>query len=129
MNAFSRLAMTLCIIALSSTACGPRDGARGERGEQGLSGLSGRDGESIVGPQGPAGENATSVTIVRFCPGTTVYPTKFVEVGFCVDNKIYGTYSTHGGFSTELPPGTYNSNAVGSSCNFEIKANCEVVSQ
>ncbi len=83
----------------------------------------GEKGESIVGPQGLAG---TSVTVVKFCPGTTVYPSKFIEVGFCIGGKLYATYSQNGGFSTEIPPGTYGSNGINASCNFTVLPNCVI---
>lgn len=77
-----------------------------------------------VGPAGRDGIDSSSVTVVKLCPGVTVYPSKFVEVAFCIGGKLYGTYSTHGGFSTELPPGTYGSNGVNSSCNFVVLPGC-----
>lgn len=111
---------------------------QGPQGERGLQGERGEPGESIVGPTGPTGndgsdgkdgQDATPVTVVQLCPGTTHYPTTFVEVAFCIGGKLYATYSTHGGFSTEIPPGTYSSNGVGSSCTFTVGANCQVTSQ
>jgi len=89
-------------------------------------GAAGADGLTIVGPQGPQGVPGTSVTVVKLCPGNTVYPTVFVEIAFCISSKLYATYSTHGGFSTEIPPGRYSSNAVGSRCAFTVHANCQV---
>jgi len=90
-------------------------GRPGNMGEQGIQGAPGHD-----------GNDAAPVTIVKLCPGTTTYPGIFVEIAFCVGGKLYGTYSANGGFSTELPPGNYNSNAIGSSCNFIILPNCIV---
>lgn len=110
-------------------------------------GCQGPSGNTIVGPQGPqgaigdtgpkgnqgdAGQNglngsngidATSVTIVQLCPGTSNYGT-FIEVGFCVQGNLYGTYSANGGFSTLLAPGSYSSNAIESSCNFTVLPDC-----
>lgn len=96
--------LTILLILTSLQACGP--------GEKGDPGQDGKDG--------------TVLTIVKLCPGVTVYPSTFVEVAFCVEGKLYGTYSTNGGFSTELPPGTYGSQGVNSSCNFVIGENCQV---
>lgn len=104
-----------CIDGCSGGTPGPRgESIVGERGEKG---------ESIVGAPGA---DANPVTVVKLCPGVTTYPSVFVEIAFCIGNKLYGTYSTHGGFSTEFPPGDYKSNAVGSQCNFQVKANCVV---
>jgi hypothetical protein len=90
------------------------------RGPVGATGAAGRD-----GVDGKDGQDA-EVSIVKLCPGVTTYPSKFVEIAFCFDGKLYGTYSANGGFSTELPPGNYTSTGIGSSCNFKIKANCVV---
>lgn len=116
MNGFLRLLMTLCVISFLS-ACA------GKTGERGL------PGESIVGPTGPAGRDgvdATPTTIVKLCPGTASYPAVFIEVGLCLQGKLYGVYSANGGFLTLLTEGTYHSNAIGSACNFRVKANCVV---
>ncbi len=82
----------------------------------------GRDGN--VGAQGPQGN--VPFYMVQLCPGTTIYPSKFIEVAFCVNGVLYGTYSANGGFSTELPPGSYGSNGINASCNFVISDNCIV---
>lgn len=78
------------------------------------------------GIDGRDGEDASGVSVVVLCPGTTVYPGTFVEVGFCIDGKLYATYSANGGFSTEIPPGTYSSNGIGNSCTFTVGPNCQV---
>lgn len=71
--------------------------------------------------------NGTSVTPIQFCAGVVSnYPTTFPEVGFCIDNNIYAVYSTNGGFMTLIVPGYYNSNAVGSNCNFTVLLNCVI---
>lgn len=108
------------LVALQLMACGQNHyeyfvGEKGETGAQGPAGADGKD-----------GVDATPVTVVKLCNGTTTYPTTFVEVAFCVGGKLYGTYSSNGGFSTELPPGAYSSNAIGSSCNFTVGPNCTV---
>lgn len=81
--------------------------------------------EGAVGAQGVAGVDASGVTAVQLCPGVSDHNT-FIEVGFCVDNKLYATYSANGGFSTYLAPGPYNSNAIGSSCSFTVVAGCNI---
>lgn len=109
------------VAGLLLSGCG--QGATGDVGAQGVSGASI---VGPVGPQGQAGVNGTSVTVVKFCPGTTTYPSKFVEIGFCIGGKLYGTYSANDGFSTELPPGYYGSKGINSSCNFTVGANCTI---
>jgi len=78
------------------------------------------------GDQGEPGTDATPVTVVKLCPGVTTYPSKFVEIAFCIDGTLYGTYSANGGFSTEMPPGTYGSNGINASCNFVVLPGCEI---
>jgi hypothetical protein len=80
----------------------------------------------LPGVNGTNGTNATPVTTVQFCPGSTNYPSTFLEYGICLNNEIYGVYSVNGGFLALLPPGAYNSNAVGSTCNFTILPNCGI---
>lgn len=108
-------------------------GAAGAAGQDGTNGTNGVDGQQGTigpsgseGPQGIPGQSGV-VTSVKLCSHLTVYPSVFVEVGFCIDHKLYTVYSTHGGYMTELPPGNYSSNTVGSKCNFTVAANCEVL--
>lgn len=89
---------------------------RGPQGPQGVAGST--------GATGPAG---TTVREVQLCPGTTTYPTVFVEVALCINNTLYAVYSKNDGFLVRLVPGRYSSNAVGSSCSFTVFPNCEVV--
>ena len=100
------------------TACGPTGGTGGQ-------GPAGSPGDT--GPQGPG----TVVTLIQFCPnsGAPSYPNVFPEYGFCIGGSIYATYSANDGFTTLLTPGTYSSNAVGSSCTFVVGPNCSVVQQ
>lgn len=123
----------LVLLFLILTACPGPQGNQGDIGQTGAvgvagsNGTNGQDGQSIVGSQGPAGANgqdATPVTWVQFCPGTTSYPSTFVEGGFCISGNVYAVYSANGGFMTYIPPGSYNSNAINSSCNFTLLANC-----
>jgi hypothetical protein len=104
-----------------------RDGVDGANGRDGADGSNGQDGaDGTDGRDGLDGINGTLVSVVNLCPGETVYPSVFVEVAFCISGKLYATYSSHGGFSTEIPPGRYTSNTVGSRCDFTVLANCEV---
>lgn len=75
-----------------------------------------------AGIQGPAGLPGTQIIPVSFCGGPSVYPSNFPEYGLLIGSQMYGVYSTNGGFLALLPPGTYRSNAVGSSCNFVINS-------
>lgn len=79
-----------------------------------------------VGPAGASAPPSSSVTIVALCGGATVYPVNFVEVGICLNNKLYGVYSENSGFMTEIVPGAYHSNAHGNSCNLNVGLNCQV---
>lgn len=120
-------------------------GQKGEKGDRGDSGtgctadevspnadfptggvLINCSGEMTFLRDGVNGSDATPVTTVKLCPGTTTYPSTFVEIAFCISGSLYGTYSTHGGFSTELPPGAYSSNTVGSKCDFTVEPNCTI---
>lgn len=86
-------------------------------------GAVGQPGQSIVGPVGPAGtdgKDATPVTLVPLCPGIPTYPTVFVEYGLCLGNQLWAVYSANGGFLALLPDGAYQSNGIGSQCNFTI---------
>lgn len=118
------LAIVLCAAA-ANQGCG-----RVEQGPPGPAGALGATGES--GPQGPAGpagadgSNAHSVTVVKLCPNQTTYPSTFTEVAFCIEGKLYATYSANGGFSTEIVPGSYSSNGINSSCSFTVQVNCVV---
>lgn len=89
----------------------------------------------VVGPKGDTGSDgadgrngvdASPVTVVQLCPGTTTYPSTFVEVAFCIQGNLYATYSANGGFSTQLVPGSYNSSTAGSSCTFVVVEGCTV---
>ncbi len=86
----------------------------------------------VPGPSGAPGLNGsngtdgTTVTPVQLCPGETVYPSTFVEYAFCIQGHLYAVYSANGGFETYLPPGTYSSDAIGSSCTFTVGDNCQI---
>ena len=90
-----------------------------------LNGSNGTNGSD--GAQGQAGTPGTVVAPVQFCSGLTAsYPNTFPESGFCINNKMFGVYSDHGGFMAELPPGTYSSYGINASCTFTIGNNCAV---
>lgn len=137
---FFFLMATIALAFALSACCGPRGrtgapGVAGPKGDTGLPGADGADGRDGVdgtdgqdgatgpqGPQGPAGADGQIAQIVQLCPGTTTYPGVFVEVALLINGKLYGVYSANNGFLTYFPPGTYHSNAIGSSCNFRINA-------
>ena len=80
-----------------------------------------------TGSQGPAGTSGTIVTTVQFCPGVTPdYPSTFPESGVCINNVMYGVYSSNGGFLAELPPGEYSSDGINASCTFTVGPDCAV---
>lgn len=118
--------LLIAILAMFAiNACSKFKGDTGATGQTGATGSAGQNGATgAVGPQGVPG--ISGLTIVKFCPGDTVYPTTFNEIGFCLEGKVYGTYSANDGFSSELPPGAYTSNGIGSSCNFTILDNCGI---
>lgn len=78
------------------------------------------------GQNGAAGQNLTPITIVQFCAATTTYPSTFSEIGYCIGGQLYGVYSQNDGFESYLPPGTYSSNGINSSCTFTIGQNCSI---
>lgn len=110
------------VVLLALSACG--------RGPTGYSGIDGKDGSNGTngsnGSNGANGTDATPVTIVKLCPGVTTYPSTFVEVAIKVGGKLYAVYSLNNGFLTELVPGHYSSNAVGSACNFTVNADLTI---
>lgn len=90
-----------------------------------LNGTNGLNGSN--GSNGTNGTPGTIVSAIKFCPNSVAhYPSVFPEVGFCISTHLYAVYSTLGGFLTEVTPGSYTSNAVGSSCNFNVSNNCVV---
>jgi len=83
-------------------------------------------GQGPQGLPGPAGSDLNPITIVHFCPGSTIYPTTFIEVALCVDNELWAVYSSNGGFLTLVPQGNYTSDGINSICNFTVGPNCTV---
>lgn len=130
-----KIALVLLAVA-ALVACGKgkdgqvgSNGSSGPKGDQGIIGPvgpGGSDGSTgPQGPQGPAGADGQPAQVVLLCPGVSNYGT-FVEVGLCINNRLYGVYSANGGFLTELAPGSYTSNAIGSACNLTVQDNCVV---
>ena len=78
------------------------------------------------GANGNTGLDGTQISTVQFCPGATSYPSEFNEIGICIGGNIYAVYSANDGFLTQIVPGSYNSNAIGSSCNFTVLPNCVI---
>lgn len=113
------------LACLLMTHCSGHTGGQGIQGEsiQGPVGPSGLGGEP--GAQGLPGVDASGVTVVQLCPGTASYGT-FIEIGFCINSHLYATYSSNGGFSTEIFPGAYSSAGVNSSCSFTVGDNCTI---
>jgi hypothetical protein len=99
----------LVLFLLSLTACG-----QGPQGPAGPQGVRGDRGET-----GPGGADGTAVTLVPLCPGVANYGV-FVEQALCINGKLYGVYSAHGGFLAHFADGEYKSNAIGSACNLTV---------
>lgn len=123
--------ISLLLIATIASSCAGRDGQQGIQGETGNPGATGPVGpkgdQGDTGPDGRPGADGTLVTLIKFCPTAVAsYPLVFPEYGICVNNQIYAVYSANGGFLTVIPPGAYNSNAIGSACNFIVKPNCVI---
>lgn len=115
------------VLAVGLVGCGKTKyivGPKGDTGPQGTQGPQGNPGAD--GEDGANGIDAASLSIVKLCPGTTTYPSKFVEVAFCINGKLYATYSQNGGLTTEIPPGSYGSNGINASCNFVVLPNCGI---
>lgn len=116
---------SVIVLGLVIAACsGPR-GGHGDLGNTGATGSNGNNGSN--GSQGPSGQDGTVITVVQFCQGVAPsYPSTFPESGLCINGNLYGVYSANDGFLALLPPGAYNSNAIGSNCNFTILPNCVI---
>lgn len=80
------------------------------------------DGTSSLIVNGVNGTSGTIVSPLQFCPGVTVYPSVFIEVGFIINGSVYAVYSANNGFMTVIPPGRYTSNAIGSRCDFTLNS-------
>lgn len=122
-------------------------GMRGQQGAPGVSApctvsqgqdyatISCPDGTTVIihngtqgptGPGGAPGNPGTVITVVNLCPGITIYPGVFVEVALRINNALYAVYSINNGFLTQLVPGNYSSNAVGSACNFTVNPDLSI---
>lgn len=71
--------------------------------------------------------NGFSFRAIQFCKAVSNYPTVFPELGFCIDHNLYAVYSANNGFLVLVPPGVYDSNAIGSSCTFTVVDNCGII--
>jgi len=124
---YALLIVGLLLLTVILTACAGPKGDVGATGVPGHIGLPGNDG--AVGPSGPPGSpglDANPVRVVQFCPGVTVYPSAFLEIGFIIGGKLYAVYSANDGFLAQIPPGNYSSNAVGSACNFTVNPDLSI---
>lgn len=144
--------LLLCISLTFIVSCAGRNGAQGVAGPAGPQGAAGSKGDTgvqgpkgdtgdqgpigVMGPQGPIGNtgvqgpsglDGTKITIVQFCNGSPSYPSTFPEVGLCISNNLYAVYSANNGFLVLVTPGSYRSNAIGSSCDFVVLPNCQVI--
>ncbi len=127
----------LILVALLLIGCGNyQNGATGQNGQPSkpctvttvnspVSGslISCPDGTSSFVSNGLNGTNGSLISFVKFCPGTTTYPSEFNEVGLLFNGSIYAVYSINNGFLSLIPPGYYTSNAMNSTCNFTVNAN------
>jgi hypothetical protein len=94
------------------------NGQNGADGQNGTNGQNGADGQN--GTNGQNGADAESIQVLQLCNGQPIYPSVFIEVAFKINNKLYAVYSIPGAFMTELTPGDYHSEAIGSRCNFTV---------
>jgi len=121
----------LILVALLIIACSNDNGTTVSYAPQTCTVVQNGTNTVITCPDGTTSSipNGTQLQIVQFCPGTTNYPNEFNEIGICVDNNLYANYSLNNGFLTLVPPGYYNSNAVGSNCNFTVTSSCGIINQ
>lgn len=122
--------IAMILLTIYCSACGkqPQQGPQGVSGSIGAQGMTGAQG--IKGPTGSPGTDAATVRTVELCPGfVPSYPNSFPEYALCIQGNLWGVYSDHGGFLTELPPGAYSSDGINASCNLLIEANCQVERQ
>lgn len=111
--------------ASGATGASGSQGAKGDTGTQGVAGSNGKDG--AAGKDGANGKDGSTVTPIRFCGGSdSTYPSSFTEYGLCINNELWAVYSANDGFMTKIPPGTYYSNGINSSCTFTVGTNCQV---
>lgn len=113
---------TMLMSLLLLTSCGYKL-IPGPQGPAGVDGLNGSNGSN-----GAAGSPGTVITPIQLCAPSFVptYPNVFPEYILCINGKVYGVYSSLGGYWTELSPGTYFSNGIGSTCTVIIGPNCKV---
>lgn len=79
------------------------------------------------GDLGATGANGAAVTVVTFCPGTTPPPlSTFPVTGLCINNQVYGIYTSSTSFLGVLPVGSYNAASIDSACSFNILPDCVI---
>ena len=145
-----RMIMLLACLMFAGCCEVGRQGVAGPKGSPGLNGsnctvtalgitnATPNGGSSIVcddgsqslilnGSNGLNGTNGTVIQPTQFCPNVTSYSSTFSEVGFCIDGNLYAVYSANDGFLSLIPPGTYSSNGINSSCTFTVQPNCVIV--
>lgn len=83
-------------------------------------------GRGGIGEVGPRGADGAAIKVLKLCPGEPVYPSVFIETALLIDERVYAVMSVNGGFLAELPPGNYQSNAIGSRCNFTVTKDHEI---
>lgn len=99
------------------------DSGAGEVAPNGGSLIQCQDGTQSLVLNGTNGTNGTIIQPIQLCatnPAGSYSSGTFPEVGFCIQNNLYGVYSTNGGFMTEIFPGPWSSDGVNSSCNFTV---------
>lgn len=90
--------------------------------------ISCQDGSNVFvsngqkGDTGSPGMNATSVEMVKLCPGAVENYGSFPEYAMRVGNKLYGVYSVGSGFLAQLYPGQYVTSSNGPNCNFTVNS-------
>ena len=111
----------IVFVLLCLVGCG-KIGPTGPTGQPGPPG-----GVGLTGATGVQGTPGTTISIVQFCSSCVAdYPNVFPEIGFCINQVLYATYSANDGFSSEITPGTYSSNGINCSCTFTVKPNCVI---
>lgn len=143
-----KITMIMALVLLSGCGRGPA-GTNGTNGHDGigctetpvLADSNAPNGGTLImcsngsnlilnGVNGTNGQNGTSFAFasIQLCSGTPSYSAgNFPEVGFCVNDVLYGVYSANGGYMTVIQQGTWSSNPVGTAqCTFTVGPDCKV---
>jgi hypothetical protein len=127
MKKYYKVLLVVTALAFMMAACANNKGEPGIPGKDGAPGHDGSPGLiGPVGPTGPAGADGRIATVVTLCPGHTSYSSTFVEVALLINGKLYAVYSQNGGFLTEIPPGRYHSQGIGSACDFTVNPDATI---